>query len=90
MLIYTDKSGLLLHDQRNDWHSKSIVCCIVIKVSELITEILWEEHAENFFRKTVEEFRTAMLDMESEWKFPFEFSAIDGSHLPIKCPERRK
>ena len=35
------------------WHSKSIVCCIVInKVSELITEILWEEHAENFFQKT--------------------------------------
>ena len=24
--------------------------------------------------------------MESEWQFPFAFSAIDGSHLPMKCP----
>ena len=28
-----------------------------------------------------------MIDMESEWQFPFVFSAIDGSHLPIKCPK---
>ena len=42
------------------------------------------------FSEKLEEFKTAMLDMESEWKFPFEFSAIDGSHLPIKCPEKRK
>ena len=24
--------------------------------------------------------------MESEWQFKFAFAAIDGSHLPIKCP----
>ena len=24
--------------------------------------------------------------MESEWQFTFAFSAIDGSHLPMKCP----
>ena len=24
--------------------------------------------------------------MDCEWQFPFAFSAIDGSHLSIKCP----
>ena len=24
--------------------------------------------------------------MDSEWQFPYAFCAIDGSHLPIKCP----
>ena len=24
--------------------------------------------------------------VDSEWQFPFAFSAIDGSHLPMKCP----
>ena len=66
----------------------TIVCCFVIKVSELITEMLWEEHVEKLFPNTVEEFKTAMVNMESEWQFLFVFSAIDGSHLPIKCPKR--
>ena len=65
--------------------TQSKVCRIVIDVSELITEMLWEEHVENFFPKHC--VKTAMVDMESEWQFPFVFSAIDGSHLPIKCPK---
>ena len=67
--------------------AQSTVCRIVIDVRELITEMLWEEHVEKRFPNTVEEFKTAMVDMESEWQFPFVFSAIDGSHLPIKCPK---
>ena len=27
-----------------------------------------------------------MQDMESEWQFEYTFKAVDGSHLPIKCP----
>ena len=23
--------------------------------------------------------------MDAEWEFPYNFAAIDGSHLPIKC-----
>ena len=52
-------------------------------MSELITEILWEEHVEKFFQKTVEEFKTALVDMESEWKFPFEFSAMMAPTCPL-------
>ena len=24
-----------------------------------------------------------------EWQFPYAFAAVDGSHLPIKCPNGR-
>ena len=42
----------------------------------------------NLFQSIVEESKTAKVDMESEWHFSYAFSAIDGSHLPIKCPKR--
>ena len=32
----------------------------------------------------MEEIETAMANIE----LPFAFSAIDGSHLPIKCPKK--
>ena len=67
--------------------AQSTVCCIVIEVSELITEMLREEHVEKLFPNTVKEFKTAMVDMKLEWQFPFAFSGIDGCHLPIKCPK---
>ena len=38
------------------------------------------------FPKCEEDFRQALIDMESEWQLKFAFAAIDGSHLPIKCP----
>ena len=47
--------------------------------------MLWEEHVEKLFANTMEKFKTAMVDMESEWQFPFAFSAIDGPYLPFKC-----
>ena len=36
--------------------------------------------------KSEEEFLLKVQEMESEWQFEYAFSAIDGSHLPIKCP----
>ena len=41
-------------------------CRIVIKVSELITEMLWEKHIGKLFPNIVEKFKTAMVDMELE------------------------
>ena len=49
--------------------AQSAVCCIVIEVSELIIEMMWEEHVEKIFPNTVEELKTVVLDMEFEWQF---------------------
>ena len=46
--------------------AKSTVCRIAIKVTELITEMLWEEHVEKLCPNTLEEFKTAVVDMEPE------------------------
>lgn len=27
-----------------------------------------------------------MLDMDEFWQFPFSWAAVDGCHIPIKCP----
>ena len=61
------------------WH-------IMIELSELITEMLRKEYAEKLFPKTLEEFKTATIDMESKWQFHFAFLTVGCSQLPIKCP----
>ena len=68
--------------------AQSTISRIIVKVSELITEMLWEEHVEKHFPNTVEEFKTAMVDMASELQFPFGLWAIDSSLLFTKYPVR--
>ena len=34
----------------------------------------------------MEKFKECMTDFEQIWQFPYAFGAIDGCHLPIKCP----
>ena len=55
------------------------------EVCQAIVEILWQESVAKLFPKREEDFRQALIDIESEWQFKFAFAAIDGSHLPIKC-----
>ena len=35
---------------------------------------------------TEEEFKPKILDMEEMWQFPYCWAALDGCHIPIKCP----
>ena len=65
---------------------ESIVICIVNEVSQAIVENLWTKFVSNVFPKNQGDFSNMMGEMDSEWQFPFAFSAIDGSHLPMKCP----
>ena len=66
--------------------AESTVCQIVVEVCTTIIEELWSETVEINFPKTNGEFKEKLLDMNTEWQFPYAFAAIDGSHLPIKCP----
>ena len=56
------------------------------EVCQVIVENMWLESVEKHFPKSKEEFLVKMQEMESEWQFEYAFSAIDNSHLPIKCP----
>ena len=65
---------------------ESTVICIVNEVSQAIVENLWTKFVSNLFPKNQGDFSNMMGEMDSEWQFPFTFSAIDGSHLLMKCP----
>ena len=67
-------------------YAESTISLIIREVCQVIIHLFWEEYVMNYFPKNTEEFRQCMINMETEWQFRFAFSAIDGSHLPIKCP----
>ena len=66
---------------------RSTVCGIVNDVAQAIVEVLWEEHLSKHFPKDKEQFKEKMFDMEELWQFPCCWAAIDGCHIPLKCPD---
>ena len=64
----------------------STVCNIVQEVCQVLVDHLWSESVSCFTPKTREEFKKKMLDMEEFWQFPCCWAAIDGCHIPMKCP----
>ena len=62
------------------------VSMIVSEVCEAIIECMWEECINKFMPKTSQEFAEKMLDTEELWQFPYSLVAVDGCHIPIKCP----
>ena len=64
----------------------STVCMIVIEVCNEIIKQLWVSAVGKLFPTTENDFKEAIIDMEQLWQFSYAFAAIDGCHLPIKCP----
>ena len=62
------------------------VCLIVLEVSNAITNNLWKDSVEHLFPADEQAMLEKILDMEQEWQFPNAFAALDGCHVPIKCP----
>ena len=54
-----------------------------------MVEELWSEAVDRNFPKLDEGFEK-LLDMDAEWQFPYAFSGVGSSHLPIKCPNGRQ
>jgi len=64
----------------------STVATIVREVSHTIVETLWQECVSRHLPQNQHGFERKILDMEELWQFPFAWGAIDGCHIPVKCP----
>ena len=64
----------------------STICSIVREVCQALVENLWMDTISALMPKSEEEFREKILDMEEMWQFSCCWSAVDGCHIPIKCP----
>ena len=64
----------------------STVSSIVHEVSEVLVDHLWSESVSSHMPSSQEEFKKKILDMEEFWQFPCCWAAIDGCHIPMKCP----
>ena len=64
----------------------STVCTIVHEVTRAIVNNLWDKCVGQQLPRNEEHFKEKILDMEEHWQFCCCWSAIDGCHLPIKCP----
>ena len=64
----------------------STVCTVCNEVAKAIVDNMWEECVTRHMPKSEEDFRKKILDMEELWQFPCSWSAVDGCHIPIKCP----
>ena len=64
----------------------STVCAVTKEVCRVIVELLWEECVSKFMPQSEVEFKNKIIDMEEMWQLPCCWAAIDGCHIPIKCP----
>lgn len=64
----------------------STVQTIVAEVCQIVVENLWQEHVMAYMPQNIESFKMKMQEMHDMWQFPFCWGAVDGSHIPIKCP----
>ena len=65
---------------------RSTVTTIVNEVIEAIVSCLWTDCVSVHMPKTEDEFKEKILYMEELWQFPFSWAAVDGCHIPVKCP----
>ena len=65
----------------------STVHAIVTQVCASIVQNLWQENITEHMPQSEEDFKGMKEDMNNMWQFPFCWAAIDGCHIPIKCPQ---
>ena len=66
--------------------AKATVCTIVSETCKVIVDTLWNDTVKKHSPSSYEDFKHSMEKFGEEWQFPCAFSAVDGSHLPTKCP----
>ena len=64
----------------------STISSICQEVCQVLVDHLWNENVSSHMPQTEEEFKQKILDMEEFWQFPCCWTALDGCHIPMKCP----
>ncbi len=64
----------------------STVSEIVVEVSRTIVNRLWESCIAKHMPTDLPELKESMVSFEELWQFPCCFRAVDGCHVPMKCP----
>jgi hypothetical protein len=64
----------------------STVTSIVDEVSQALVKYLWNDCVSLHMPDSPKAFKEKILDMEELWQFPCCWAAIDGCHIPLKCP----
>ena len=64
----------------------STVCDIVREVSGVLVNRLWHNFVVKNFPNNSEKLKEVMAAFEEKWQYPSCIGAVDGCHLPIKCP----
>ena len=59
---------------------------IVTQICHIIVENLWQGFVMGYVHEHHENFKMKMQEMHDMWQFPFCWGAVDGLHIPIKCP----
>ena len=62
------------------------VSSILLEVCQVLVEYLWTERISSNMPKSQEDLERKILDMEELWQFPCCWVALNGCHVPIKCP----
>ena len=65
---------------------EATVCCVVREVAKAIVENLWSKYVDGYFPTNSNVLHQKIREMEQEWQFSYAYVAIDGCHIPLKCP----
>ena len=85
-LYHLGRQDYLFTISKMTGYGVATVCQIVLEVCAAIVENLWNDSVSRHFPKNVNSLKNYIIEMESQWQFLCCFGAIDGCHIPIKCP----
>ena len=87
-MSFIDWEGAIIITLSLKWLEEELplVSSIVQEVCSVLVEYLWTENISSNMPKSREDFEEKILDMEKLWQFPCCRVALDGCHIPIKCP----
>ena len=66
----------------------STLCTLLSEVLRTIADCMWDQEVTRHMPNSEADFYKKMKVMEEAWQFLCCLSAVNGCHIPIKCPSR--